>query len=127
MAIKPYKSSLIPYEDEIVALRRRKPPVPYAEIADLLRQKYNLTIQRAAIFKFIKVRSRGRKMYCYLGSTTPKRSTTDNPSPQASDAGSNPSSSKPKFEFIYSERYNLKRLPKEEAAAIRKKLEAEGH
>ena len=34
---------------------------------------------------------------------------------------------KPKFEFTYSERYNLKRLPPEEAAAIRKKLEAEGH
>ena len=33
----------------------------------------------------------------------------------------------PKFEFEYSERYNLKRLPPEEAAAIRKKLEAEGH
>ena len=32
-----------------------------------------------------------------------------------------------KFEFTYSERYNLKRLPKEEAAAIRKELEAEGH
>ena len=34
---------------------------------------------------------------------------------------------KPKFEFKWSERYNLKRLPKEEAAAIRKKLEEEGH
>ena len=34
---------------------------------------------------------------------------------------------KPIFEFTYSERYNLHRLPKEEAAAIRKKLEAEGH
>jgi hypothetical protein len=34
---------------------------------------------------------------------------------------------KPKFEFTYSERYNLTRLPPEEAAAIRKKLEAEGH
>jgi hypothetical protein len=34
---------------------------------------------------------------------------------------------KPVFEFTYSERYNLHRLPKEEAAAIRKKLEAEGH
>jgi hypothetical protein len=36
-------------------------------------------------------------------------------------------SQKPVFEFTYSERYNLHRLPPEEAAAIRKKLEAEGH
>jgi hypothetical protein len=34
---------------------------------------------------------------------------------------------RPEFEFTYSERYNLKRLPKDVAAAIRKKLEAEGH
>ena len=31
------------------------------------------------------------------------------------------------FRFTPSERYNLTRLPPEEAAAIRKKLEEEGH
>src|SRR6058998_2100289 len=63
---KPYRSCLIPYEDEIFALRRRRPPTTYAQIADLLRQKYDLTIQGPAIFKFIKVRSRGRKVYGYI-------------------------------------------------------------
>ncbi len=123
MSVKPYKSSLLPYEEEIVALRGQKPPMPYAEIAQLLWQKYNLCIQRAAIFKFIKVRSRGRKMYCYHGSPTRKKPIS---LPLRTDPSSN-SSAKPTFEFTYSERYNLKRLPKDEAAAIRKKLEEEGH
>ena len=65
MAGKPYQSRLIPYEDEIFALRRRRPPMSYAQIAELLRQKYNFIIQRPAIFKFVKVRSRGRKEYVY--------------------------------------------------------------
>ncbi len=123
MSVKPYKSSLLPYEEEIVALRGRKPPMPYAEIAQLLRQKYSLSIQRAAIFKFIKVRSRGRKMYCYQGGAAPKKPISIKVLPPRTDPGL----PKPKFEFTYSERYNLKRLPKEEAAAIRKKLEEEGH
>ncbi len=100
--------------------------MPYGQIADLLRQKYNLTIQRAAIFKFIKVRSHGRKVYSYQGNSKSKNVAPDRPSKKAADSGRD-SSPKPKFEFTYSERYNLKRLPKEEAAAIRKKLEAEGH
>jgi hypothetical protein len=124
MAIKPYQSSLIPFEDEIIDLRRRRPPMPYGQIAQLLRQKYSVTIQRAAIFKFIKVRSRGRKVYSYERPTA-SRSTSVRPVSQVADPRSDPP--KPKFEFTYSERYNLKRLPKEEAAAIRKKLEAEGH
>jgi hypothetical protein len=42
----------------------------YASIAEILRQKYNLTIHRSAICKFIKVRRRGRKVYsCDLESS----------------------------------------------------------
>ncbi len=124
---RPHKSSLIPYEEEIIRLRLRRPPMPYAEIAELLRQKYNLVIQAPAIFKFIKVRSGGRKIFSYRRGVASKQpSSRAQPSERRTDADSR-SSSKPKFEFTYSERYNLKRLPKEEAAAIRKKLEAEGH
>ncbi len=39
--------------------------MPYTQIAELLREKYNLTVQAPAIFKFIRVRSRGRKVYSY--------------------------------------------------------------
>src|SRR5881628_745851 len=72
---KPYRSSLIPYQDEIVTLRRRRPPMPYSQIAELLWQKYNLSIQAPAIFKFIKVRSRGRKVYSYSRSTLESKAT----------------------------------------------------
>ena len=65
MATKPFQSKLIPYEEEIMKLRRRRPPMTYASIAETLLQKYNLTIHRSAICKFIKVRRRGRKVYCY--------------------------------------------------------------
>ena len=58
---KPYLSSLIPYQDEILCLRRQRPPVAFARIAELLKEKYQVSIQRAAICKFVKVRARWKK------------------------------------------------------------------
>jgi hypothetical protein len=126
MTGKPHQSSLIPYEIEIISLRRRRPPMPYIQIADLLRQKYNIAIQAPAIFKFIKVRSHGHKVFTYepLVHTKKSKSVPQPTKPANAEPNEEP---KPKFEFKYSERYSLKRLPKDEAAAIRKKLEAEGH
>jgi len=49
------QSSLLPYKNEIVLLRRQSPPVPYAKISEYLREKYQITINREAIFKFVKV------------------------------------------------------------------------
>src|SRR5688572_9580257 len=115
---KSHQSSLIPYEDEITSLRRRRPPMPYVQIAALLRQKYNLAIQPPAIFKFIKVRSGGRKVYSYRPKGHTEKRPSVLPAPKLVNSASD-SPPKPKFEFTYSERYNLKRLPKEEAAAIR--------
>src|SRR5881396_1421322 len=69
MARKPYQSALIPYEDEIIALRHRRPPTSYARIAELLLQKYKLSICRETIFRFVKVRSRVEK--CIASSGTP--------------------------------------------------------
>ena len=123
---KPYQSCLIPHENEIIVLRQRRPPMPYAQIAELLREKYQLRVCRETIFKFLRVRSRGRKVFSYLRNVHTEKapSVLLAPKPANPDSSSAP---KPKFEFTYSERYNLKRLPPEEAAAIRKKLEAEGH
>ena len=56
-----YRSCLIPYESEIVALRRKRPPTPFSQIAKLLREKYQVSVNREAIFKFIKVRAKGYK------------------------------------------------------------------
>ena len=119
MTGKPHRSSLIPYEIEIVNLRCRRPPMPYTQIAQLLTEKYNPTVQAPAIFKFIKVRSRGRKVYSYGRNVHSGKPAAASP----------PAREKPKSEwnFKYSERYNLTRLPPEEAAARRKKLEEKGH
>jgi hypothetical protein len=121
---KPYQSALIPYEKEIIVLRRRRPPMPYAQIADLLRKKYGLIIQPPAIYKFLKVRSRSRKVFSY-GRNVPSKKHA--PVPSGAQNANSSSQPKPKFEYEYSQRYNLHRLPPEEAAARRKKLEEEGH
>ncbi len=118
MAGKPHQSGLIPYEAEILELRQRRPPMPYFQIAELLKKKYNLTVQGPAICKFIKVRSRGRKVFSYGRNVQSER-------PAKSKAAN--VQSKSDWSFKYSERYNLTRLPPEEAAARRKKLEEEGH
>ena len=54
MIEKPYQSSLIPYKDEIIALRRKRPPVPYSQIAATLNEKYQLKIGTMAVFDFFK-------------------------------------------------------------------------
>lgn len=123
---KPHKSSLIPYEMEILALRHRRPPMAYAEIAELLRRKYNVVVQAPAIFKFMKVRSGGRKVFSYgrnIGLEKPA-SMVPIPERKAPEPTGQP---RPFFNYTPSDRYNLTRLPPEEAARRRKKLEEEGH
>jgi hypothetical protein len=135
MSGKPFQSSLIPYQNEIAMLRSTNPPVSYARIADLLRGKYGLNIRRAAIAKFVKARSGGRKVYFFRKQAAAKKHLAVQSALQPMQAGrdyrtvtdAESQAPRPTFEFTYSERYNLKRLPPEEAAAIRKKLEAEGH
>jgi hypothetical protein len=123
MTGKPYQSCLIPYQLEIIALRSQKPPVSYARIAEILREKHGLNIQRAAIGKFVKVRAKGRKAYFFKREREVKKAT---PPPTAASKVELPPA-KPDWNFKPSDRYNLTRLPPEEAAARRKKLEEEGH
>ncbi len=123
MAGIPLKSSLIPYEKEILALRRKRPPVPYRRIVEMLRKNYGLSIQHPAIVKFMK---RSRRRNARKAEVPFPRPVLNKP-PQWIPLAKSSEEPKPKFEFTYSERYNLTRLPPEEAAARRKKLEAEGH
>ncbi len=135
MSGRPFRSCLIPYEEEIFNLRSRKPPMPYAQIADELREKHQLSVCRETIFKFVRARSRGRRAYFMMRDVAAKKSAAviRAAKPQTK-AGQQPAVTtgegqppKPRFEFKYSERYNLTRLPPEVAAARRKKLEEEGH
>src|SRR6266545_6895134 len=126
MVRKPYQSALIPYEDEIIALRHRRPPTLYARIADLLFQKYKLSVCRETIFRFVKVRSRGRKVYGYTRNASPEKSASVQPASKLAVPASLPPpiaalnteerSADFEFRFTLSEPYNLRRLPPEEAA-----------
>jgi hypothetical protein len=122
VTVKPYKSRLIPYEHEFAALRRKRPPVPYAEIARKLEEKYNFDIQAPAIFKIVKVRTRGRKVFGFgkpqllLPKPLVRKKIT------LPETGSNVPP-KPPFEFTFSEHYILTRISPEEAAERLKKIE----
>ena len=150
----PRESCLIPYIDEIISLRRRKPPTPYSRIAELMREKYQLAVHREAIFRFIKNRSKGFKTCRYAWVIEPTdtgdasqqqpvakqpvtkppviKTVAPLPSPSPARAVSKPpaapvSNKKPKpyFDFPFSETYNLHRLTPEEVIALHKKLDEE--
>jgi hypothetical protein len=126
MTGKPFQSALIPHENEIFDLRHRRPPYSYARIAEILHEKYQLIVYRQTIFKFVKVRSHGRKVYAIYRSPLPKKQkSVAAVSPQADQQST--AENRPFFKYTPSNRYNLTRLPPEEAAERRKKLEAEGH
>jgi hypothetical protein len=125
MTGKPFQSVLVPFEEEIYILRQRRPPYSYARIATILQDKYQLSVCRETIFKFVRARTRSRKVYAIYRSPIPKKPK----SAAATTPQTNPKTPKPKpfFEYTPGNRYNLTRLPPEEAAERRKKLEAEGH
>jgi hypothetical protein len=63
---KPYQSKLIPHENEIMAMRRKRPPAPYSMIATTLNEKYQLEISANGVFKFFKRRvTRKPRQYKY--------------------------------------------------------------
>jgi len=65
MAGKPYQSCLVPYEKEIVTLRRSNPPMPYVKIAEYMRNKHDINVRPETIFYFIKARVKGFKQPKY--------------------------------------------------------------
>jgi hypothetical protein len=126
MTGKPFQSVLVPYEEEIYILRQRRPPYSYARIATILQEKYQLSVCRETIIKFVRARTRGRKVFAIYRSPLPKKQKSV--AAVVPQANHHPTTEKvPFFNYTPSNRYNLTRLPPEEAAERRKKLEAEGH
>jgi len=127
---KPYQSILVPHEDEINILRRRRPPYSYARIAEILKEKHQIFVCRETIFRFVKVRSKNRKVYAIYGVPLPKKQepvqAIPPPANQPESAPISPvQKPKPYFDFPFSETYNLHRLPPEEAARLKKLEERE--
>src|SRR5947209_6358383 len=115
---KPYQSKLIAYEAEIAALRATRPPTPYIRIAEILCEKYALSVHRDTIHSFVRVRSHGRKVFCFA---RPLEASCRDLNAKASD-GRGPSDlglsalsattdgrPRPKFDYTPSDRYNLTR------------------
>ena len=141
MAYNTYRSCLIPYENKIVALRRKKPPIPYSKIAELLCEKYQVKVRTTTIIRFLQVRVKGCKPCKYAWNIEPvnannqqiteiplaqkaqslqttKPAVADKPKPKIpfiSDDG--------EFQMEFSETYNLTRLTPEQAEARIKELE----
>ena len=60
---KAYQSKLTAVEAEIAKLRAKRPPVPYRRIACDLHERFGIKVGPAATFRFVKVRSKGRRVY----------------------------------------------------------------
>ena len=60
---KPYQSKLNPYRQEIARLRATRPPTPYVQIAKILKERHNLDVSAHTVWAFVRVRSKGRKVY----------------------------------------------------------------
>jgi len=142
MAVKPYQSCLVPYENEIISLRRKKPPMPYSQIAALLSEKYQINVRRGTIFSFMEIRSKDsyKNKTCKHAwnmefKDTNNQTTVEVPLMQKQTIAQTSKSAvatKPKppfnplsdeFEMEFSETYNLTRLTPEEAEARIKQLE----
>jgi hypothetical protein len=131
---KPFQSKLIAYEAEIAALRTTRPPTPYARIAEILRERYALSVHRDTIHSFVRVRSHGRKVFCFARlleascqDLNAKISTGRKPSGLELSALSATADGRPRprFDYIPSDRYNLTRLTPEQVTALKKQLEGE--
>ena len=53
---RPWQSRLIPYEEEILELRRRRPPMPFDQITARLATKYGVKVHLDTVHNFVKVR-----------------------------------------------------------------------
>ena len=131
---KPYQSKLIAYEAEIAALRAMRPPTPYTRIAEILREKYALSVHRDTIHSFVCVRSHGRKVFCFARpleascrDLNAKASDGRGPSDLGSSAlsATNDARPKPRFNYTPSDRYNLTRLTPEQLTGLKKQSEGD--
>ena len=141
MGGKPYQSSLMPYEAEIVALRRKKPPVSYSRIAALLHEKYQITISKVGVFEFIKHRVKKEYKPCKYDAWDIELPEANNQPTTEAKAIEKPIASKPSvpdkpkhteeedddvpsFEDVmkYSDTYNLTLLSEKEAEALRARI-----
>ena len=142
MAGKPYQSILTPHINEIIVLRRKKPPVSYSRISVLLHDKYQITIGKVGIRDFVKRQARKVTKTCKYAWDIELSEADNQPAAEArfieKPTVSKPSVSEkpkqaeeeeedddvPRFEDVmkYSDSYNLTLMSPEEAVALEAKI-----
>ena len=149
---KPHQSCLEPFNDEIIALRRRKRPMSCAKIAKYLQDKHQITVHRQTVYDFLKVRAKGFKPCKYAWEIEPVNNANQ-PATEVPSVSAKPQTTvsvqavkavqkevtQPEVKeteqtvkypsrdfdeiFQYSETYNLTRLSEEEAAERNRRLD----
>ena len=118
----PYRSKLGPYENEILELRKLRPPVPYREIVAFLKERYGVEITINGVFVFLKIR---KKWSREAEKKTVSSGSLHQPSSGSREAitrlATTDAKPKPRFNYTPSDRYNLTRLTPEQIAAREKK------
>jgi len=131
----PFRSKLAPFEQDIIELRRKRPPVAYREIAQLLKEQHGVEITINGVFAFLQTRRKwdrraateSKKATPQVASQHPNSRQTVTPAVAANRPGdSNQGTPGRKlFNYTYSNTYNLTRLTPEEKAALEKRLDEE--
>ena len=128
----PFRSKLAPFEQEIIELRRKRPPVSYREIAQLLKERHGVEVTINGVFAFLQTRRKWDRR-----AAAGKKQTAPQQVPQASRRAASPAvvTNRPctdqatpgrkLFNYTYSNTYNLTRLTPEEKVALEKRLDEE--
>ena len=129
----PFRSKLAPFEQEIIELRRKRPPVSYRQIVQLLKERHGVEVTINGVFAFLRTRRKwDRRAAAAKKQTAPQQvpQVSRRPDPPAvvtnRPGGSNQATPGRKlFNYTYSNTYNLTRLTPEEKVALEKRLDEE--
>jgi len=128
----PFRSKLAPFEQEIIELRRKRPPVSYREIVQLLKERHGVEVTINGVLVFLRTRRKwDRRTAAGKKQAVPQQvsQVSRRPAPSAvvtNRPGTDQATPGRKlFNYTYSNTYNLTRLTPEEKAALEKRLEEE--
>jgi len=115
------QSRLVPFVNEIVALRETIPPTPYTEIAEILKEKHQVSIKGGAIHSFLRTLVKGYKP-CKLAEQLRQREKTQ--TNLATPVGVIASAQAKELNVPVSHEHILTLRPKEERASRVAEIEA---
>ena len=131
----PFRSKLAPFEQEIIELRRQRPPVSYRQIVQLLKEQHGVEVTINGVFAFLRTRRKwDRRAAAAKKQAVPQQvsqvSRSRRPAPPAvvtnrPGDGNQATPGRKLFNYTYSNTYNLTRLTPEEKAALEKRLDEE--